>query len=118
MATLTTVPHTTVPQRTTNSLLTFHENADELVEEEEALRNLHLESLKEAAKLLKEQGELIFKVEAIVNEDLYMDENVSFIKRIIKRNLVINGDIQKQISTFRQHMAGKEEAYNQVRDTI
>ena len=41
------------------NLLTFHEKADMLVEEEEELRNQHLEYLKEAAKLLTEEGELI-----------------------------------------------------------
>lgn len=41
------------------NLLTFHEKADELIEEEEELRNKHLEYLKEAAKLLTEEGELI-----------------------------------------------------------
>ena len=45
-----------------NNLLTFHEKADELVEEEEELRNKHLEYLKEAAKLLTEEGELISNV--------------------------------------------------------
>jgi hypothetical protein len=44
------------------NLLTFHEKADELVEEEEELRNKHLEYLKEAAKLLTEEGELISNV--------------------------------------------------------
>ena len=45
-----------------SNLLDFHEKADELVEEEEELRNKHLEYLKEAAKLLTEEGELISNV--------------------------------------------------------
>ena len=44
------------------NLLTFHEKADQLIEEEEELRNKHLEYLKEAAKLLTEEGELISNV--------------------------------------------------------
>ena len=44
------------------NLLTFHEKADQLMEEEEELRNKHLEYLKEAAKLLTEEGELISNV--------------------------------------------------------
>ena len=34
------------------NMLTFHEKANELVEEEDELRNKHLEYLKEAAKFL------------------------------------------------------------------
>ena len=44
------------------NFLTFHEKADQLQEEEEELRNQHLEYLKEAAKLLTEEGELISNV--------------------------------------------------------
>lgn len=83
------------------NLLTFHEKADELVEEEEELRNKHLEYLKEAAKLLTEEGELISNVQGFGNEDYDMDEYVSRMERIIKRNLEIYGDLQKRISTFK-----------------
>ena len=74
------------------NLLTFHEKADELVEEEEELRNKHLEYLKEAAKLLTEEGELISNVQGFGNEDYDMDEYVNRmewngVERIIKRNL-------------------------------
>lgn len=40
-------------------LLTFHEKVDRIVEEEEELRNQHLQYLKEAAQLLTKEGELI-----------------------------------------------------------
>ena len=93
------------------NLLTFHEKADELVEEEEELRNKHLEYLKEAAKLLTEEGELISNVQGFGNEDYDMDEYVNRMERIIKRNLEIYGDLQKRIVTFKKHMAEEEEAH-------
>lgn len=100
------------------NLLTFHEKADELVEEEEELRNKHLEYLKEAAKLLTEEGELISNVQGFGNEDYDMDEYVNRMERIIKRNLEIYGDLQKRIVTFKKHMAEEEEAHQQVRGTF
>lgn len=93
------------------NLLTFHEKADELVEEEEELRNKHLEYLKEAAKLLTEEGELISNVQGFGNEEYDMDEYVNRMERIIKRNLEIYGDLQKRIVTFKKHMAEEEEAH-------
>ena len=93
------------------NLLTFHEKADELVEEEEELRNKHLEYLKEAAKLLTEEGELISNVQGFGNEDYDMDEYVNRMERIIKRNLEIYGDLQKRIVTFKKHMQEEEEAH-------
>eukprot|EP00351_Strombidinopsis_sp_SopsisLIS2011_P003381 CAMPEP_0116880328 /NCGR_PEP_ID=MMETSP0463-20121206/12233_1 /TAXON_ID=181622 /ORGANISM="Strombidinopsis sp, Strain SopsisLIS2011" /LENGTH=63 /DNA_ID=CAMNT_0004530749 /DNA_START=1579 /DNA_END=1770 /DNA_ORIENTATION=- len=47
------------------SLLTFHEKVDSLVDEEEELRNKHLEYLKEAAHLLTQEGELISNVQGV-----------------------------------------------------
>ena len=44
------------------NLLTFHEKADELIEEQEEFRGKHFEYLKEAAKMLTEEGDLISNV--------------------------------------------------------
>ena len=68
-----------------------------MVEEEEELRNKHLEYLKEAAKLLTEEGELISNVQGFGNEDYDMDDYVERMERIIKRNLEIYGDLSKRI---------------------
>lgn len=98
--------------------MTFHEKADELVEEEEELRNKHLEYLKEAAKLLTEEGELISNVQGFGNEDYDMDDYVERMERIIKRNLEIYGDLQSRIKTFKKHMVEEEEAHQNVRGTF
>ena len=44
-----------------NNLLTFHEKVDSLLEEEDELRLKHVEYVREAAKLLNQEGELIAK---------------------------------------------------------
>jgi len=44
------------------NLLTFHEKADELIEEQEEFRYKHFEYLKEAAKMLTEESSLISNV--------------------------------------------------------
>ena len=100
------------------NLLTFHEKADQLMEEEEELRNKHLEYLKEAAKLLTEEGELISNVQGFGSEDYDMDEYVSRMDRIVTRNLQIYGDLQKRINKFKINMQEEEEAHKQVRGTF
>ena len=40
-----------------------------------------------------------------------MDEYVSRMERIIKRNLEIYGDLQKRVKTFKKHMQEEEEAH-------
>ena len=100
------------------NLLTFHEKADELIEEEEELRNKHLEYLKEAAKLLTEEGELISNLQGFGNEEYDMDEYVNRMERIIKRNRDIYGDLQQRMQRFKKHMQEEEEAHQNVRSTF
>ena len=47
------------------------------------MRNKHLEYLKEAAKILTEEGELISNLQGIGNEEYDMDEYVNRMERII-----------------------------------
>lgn len=79
------------------NLLTFHEKADELVEEEEELRTVHLDYLKEAAKLLTEEGNLISNLTGFGNEEYEMEEYVNRMEKIVKRNLEIYGDLQARL---------------------
>lgn len=74
-------------------MLTFHEKADELIEEQEEFRSKHFEYLKEAAKMLTEEGDLISNVQGFGDEEYDMDEYVSKMERIITRNLEIYGDL-------------------------
>ena len=41
------------------NLLTFHEKVDNIIDEQDELRNKHWEYFKEAAQLLTQEGELI-----------------------------------------------------------
>ena len=75
------------------NLLTFHEKADELCEQEEELRTVHLDYLKEAAKLLTEEGNLISSLTGFGNEEYDMEEYVTRMDKIVQRNLEIYGDL-------------------------
>lgn len=66
---------------------------DRIVDEEEELRNKHLQYLKEAAQLLTEEGELISNVQGIGQIEYDIDEYVTRMEKIIKRNLDIYTDL-------------------------
>ena len=100
------------------NLLTFHEKADELVEEEEELRTVHLDYLKEAAKLLTEEGNLISSLTGYGSEEYDMEDYVRRMEKIVTRNLEIYGDLQKRIKNFKQHMNEEEEAHKKLSSTF
>ena len=109
-----------VNEQVDSNLLSFHEKADELVEMEEELRNKHLEYLKEAAKLLTEEGQLISSVHDFNKEDenYDMDDYVNRMERIVKRNLEIYGDLNNRIQNFKKHMKEEEEAHKKCSGTF
>lgn len=74
--------------------------------------------MKEAAKLLTEEGELISNLQGFGNEEYDMDEYVNRMERIIKRNLDIYGDLQQRMQRFKKHMQEEEEAHQNVRSTF
>lgn len=101
------------------NLLTFHEKADELIEEQEEFRYKHFEYLKEAAKMLTEESSLISNVQGVGGEEEYdMDEYVLRMEKIIKRNLEIYGDLQNRINKIKKLMKEEDEAHMNVRGTF
>ena len=100
------------------NLLTFHEKADELIEEQEEFRYKHFEYLKEAAKMLTEESGLISNVQGVGDEEYDMDEYVLRMEKIIKRNLEIYGDLQGRIGKIKKLMKEEDEAHMNVRGTF
>lgn len=101
------------------NLLTFHEKADELIEEQEEFRYKHFEYLKEAAKMLTEESALISNVQGVGGDEEYdMDEYVMRMEKIIVRNLEIYSDLQSRITKIKKLMKEEDEAHMNVRGTF
>jgi hypothetical protein len=78
------------------NLLTFHEKVDNIIDEQDELRNKHLEYLKEAAQLLTQEGELISSLQGTGdNEETDIDDYVNRMESIVARNLEIYSDMQQ-----------------------
>ena len=77
-----------------DNFVAFHEKVDNIYEEQEELRNKHLEYLKQAAQLLTEEGELISSLQGIDSEDVDIDNDVSRMEEIVEKNLRIYTDMR------------------------
>jgi hypothetical protein len=84
------------------------------MEEEEDLRNIHLEYLKEAAQLLTEEGELISNAQGVGGVDYDIDEYVTKMERIVKRNLQIYSHLNEKIVNMKRLLKEEEEASHKV----
>jgi len=68
------------------------------------LRNKLVKDLKEAAKILINEGELTSNLYGFKNEEYDMDEHTNRMERIIQRNLKIYGNLYKRFYNFKNHM--------------
>lgn len=101
-----------------NNLLTFHEKVDNIMDEQDELRNRHLEYLKEAAQLLTQEGELISNLQGLGGEETDIDDYVTRMEAIVGRNLEIYSDMQAQLARFKGMLKEEEEAHKNVRATF
>ena len=64
--------------------------------------------IKEDAKLLTEEGDLISNIKGVGKEvDFKMDEYIAGLEKIIGRKLMIYGNLKKKVDMYKQHI--KEE---------
>ena len=61
--------------------------------------------IKDDAKLLTEEGELITNVKGVgKEEDFQMDEYVNGLEKVVKHKLEIYSDLMKKIDRYKQHV--------------
>ena len=88
----------------------YHQLTDQLVEDEDNIMNLHMEIIKDDAKLLTEEGDLLSNIKGFgENEDFKMDAYISGLERIINRKLLIYGNIKKKVELYKQHIKEEDE---------
>ena len=93
----------------------YHKLTDKLVEDEDDIINTHMNVIKDDAKYLNEEGNLITNIKGVgTEEDFQMDEYVEGLEKIIAGKLKIYGDLQKKIDRYKKHI--KEE--DELRKTI
>jgi hypothetical protein len=63
------------------------------MDEEEELRIKHVEYVREAAKLLNQEGELIAKSQGVGAEEQDIEDYVNKMEAIVQRNLQIYTDL-------------------------
>eukprot|EP00117_Sycon_ciliatum_P038738 scpid65811/ scgid28741/ Kinesin-like protein Klp10A; Kinesin-like protein at cytological position 10A len=93
----------------------LQEKADMLLEKEEELISKHMKFIRQVAMLLKQEGELITRVQGLDNGEKYPTEKyIDKMSKIVKQNLRIYNELNTDIEDISQLMDEEEEAYNQA----
>ena len=86
----------------------LHQAISQLVDEEENLLQLHMDSIQENAQLLTEEGNLLAKVQGEDVVDYDIDVYAERLDRILERKIKMYTELQRNLKTFRSHLAEEE----------
>ena len=81
-----------------------------LVEDEDDIINYHMNIIKEDAKLLTQEGDLITNIKGVGKEgDFKMDEYIAGLDKIIEKKLKIYNNIKGKVDIYKMHIKEEDE---------
>jgi kinesin family protein 2/24 len=101
-----------------NEYFDFQEKVNAILEEQEEIFSLHMSAIKEDARLLTHESELISNVQGIGVVDYDVDAYVQRLESVIKAKLQIYSTLDKKLSKFKRHLQEEEEISSKVKGTF
>ena len=92
----------------------LHKTVESLFEEEEALLNLHMNSIQENAELLTEEGRLLQAIQGDDVVDYDIDAYATRLQEILDRKAELIKVMQARLTNFRRQLADEEKASKRV----
>jgi len=101
-----------------NEYFDFQEKINYILEEQEEIFSLHMSAIKEDARLLTAESELISNVQGIGVVDYDIDSYVQRLEGVIKTKLQMYSLLDKKLAKFKKHLKEEEEASTKIKDTF
>ena len=89
-----------------------------ILDEQEEIFATHMTAIKEDAKLLNQESELISTVQGVGFVDYDIDAYVDNLEAIIRRKLKIYNLLSKKVETFKKNLKEEDEIRQKVKDTF
>ena len=93
-----------------DDFIKYHKLTDQIIEDEDDIIATHMDVIKQDAKMLTEEGELITKIKGIedTEENFNMDEYLKRLENIIDKKIDIYSGLQNKIDVYKQHLREEE----------
>jgi len=100
------------------NILISKKKINTILDEQEEIFSTHMHAIKEDAKLLTQESELISNVQGVGVVDYDIDSYVQKMEHIIKSKLSIYVGLDKKIAKFKNHLKEEEEASSKIKETF
>lgn len=91
-----------------DDFIKFSDISDKLQDDEEGIISTHMNIIKDDAKMLTEEGELISNIKGVGSETFQMEDYTKCIEQIIDKKISLYMDLKRKLETYRHHL--KEES--------
>ena len=97
-----------------NEMLDLHEKVETILAEEEELLETHVNAIKEDAKLLTEEGELIAMAQGQSDTEYDVDAYVSRLEVLVRHKLTVYQHLYEKLVTFKKHLNEEEQVSHRL----
>ncbi|CAK79038.1 unnamed protein product (macronuclear) [Paramecium tetraurelia] len=101
-----------------NEFFDFHEKVNTILEEQDEILNIHMAAIKEDAKLLQQESELIQSIQGVGIVDYDVDTYVGNLEAFIRKKLKIYNLLNKKLLVFKTHLKEEEEISSKMKNTF
>lgn len=85
-----------------DDFIKYHQINDQIIEDEDNLINAHMNIIKEDAKMLTDEGNIITNIKGIGNNmEFKMDEYSNRLENIINKKIGFYMDLKKKLDIYR-----------------
>ena len=89
-----------------------------ILEEQEEVFATHMAAIKEDAKLLTQESELISKIQGVGFMDYDVDSYVDKLEGIIKKKMKMYTLLTKKVENFKKYLREEDEMRHKVKETF
>ena len=92
-----------------DDFIKYHKLTDKIVQDEDDIITMHMEVIKQDAKLLTEEGKLISLIKGIGSEDekIEVDDYIKRLENVLDQKITLYSGLQDKIDVYKEHL--KEE---------
>ena len=98
-----------------DDFIKYNKLTEKLVEDEDDIINYHMNIIKEDARLLSQEGDLITNIKGVGKEgDFKMDEYIAGLDKIIEQKLKIYNNIKGKVDKYKLHIKEEDELRQKI----
>jgi len=97
-----------------DDFIRYHQITEKIVEDEDEIVNIHMNIIKDDAKMLTEEGELITNVRGVGDVQFEMEAYTKRLDNIISQKINLYQGLKKKVDLYKQHIREEDDIRKRI----